>query len=110
MLLLKRKPLQCATETSADRLSLLKSQLHNSLAVQRAPAFRDPLRPDRFRGMELSEKEVKEAVQSFEALGVCSQLASAAAVLKWKRPTPVQEQAVPLLLQGKSAQLLCGTH
>ena len=55
--------------------------------------------------MELSEKEKKQACESFEALGVCSQLASAAADLKWKRPTPVQEQAVPLLLQGKRINL-----
>ena len=53
--------------------------------------------------MELSETERKEAIEKFEKLGVCSQLAEAAANLKWKSPTPVQEQAVPLLLQGASS-------
>lgn len=43
-----------------------------------------------------------EAVSAFEALGLCTQLAEAAADLGWKSPSPVQQQAVPLLLQGTS--------
>lgn len=42
-----------------------------------------------------------EAVSAFEALGLCTQLAEAAADLGWKSPSPVQQQAVPLLLQGR---------
>ena len=44
--------------------------------------------------------ESTSAAAAFESLGVCSQLAEAAAALGWKQPTAVQEQAVPLLLQG----------
>ena len=50
--------------------------------------------------MALSEKEKEEAIEGFKKLGVCAQLAEAAANLSWKSPTPVQEQAIPLLLQG----------
>lgn len=50
--------------------------------------------------MELSESEREQAIQAFKALGVHSQLAEAAASLKWKAPTPIQLQAVPHLLQG----------
>ena len=48
----------------------------------------------------LTEQERATAVASFEALGICSQLAEAAADLGWKKPTPIQEQAIPALLQG----------
>lgn len=50
--------------------------------------------------MSVSGQEVETAISSFKALGICTQLAEAAAGLKWKLPTPIQEQAVPLLLQG----------
>ena len=40
------------------------------------------------------------AAAAFQSLGVCAQLAESAAALGWKKPTAVQEQAVPLLLQG----------
>lgn len=43
----------------------------------------------------------EEAVKAFAALGLCDQLAEAAAELGWKAPSKVQEQAIPLLLQGK---------
>jgi superfamily II DNA/RNA helicase len=49
---------------------------------------------------ELSESERIKSVEAFKALGVHAQLAEAAAALNWKSPTPIQEQAVPLLLQG----------
>jgi ATP-dependent RNA helicase DDX47/RRP3 len=52
--------------------------------------------------MAISEQKVDEqAVQAFEKLGVCRQLAEAAASLGWKAPTSVQEQAVPHLLAGE---------
>lgn len=40
------------------------------------------------------------AVKAFEALGVCTQLAEAAAELGWKEPTEIQSQAIPHVLQG----------
>lgn len=56
----------------------------------------------------------EEAVAKFEKLGICRQLAEAAASLGWSAPTGVQEQAVPHLLAGLCEQLqsilyfLCG--
>eukprot|EP00884_Botryococcus_braunii_P003317 jgi/Botrbrau1/12987/Bobra.384_1s0012.1 len=46
-------------------------------------------------------KELRDAIAAFEALGVCQQLSESAARLGWKRPTSIQEQAIPQLLQGK---------
>lgn len=48
----------------------------------------------------LSEEEAAAAKEKFMALGVCEQLADAAAALGWKSPSSIQEQAVPLVLQG----------
>ena len=42
-----------------------------------------------------------DAADAFEKLGVCRQLAVAAAELGWKTPTSIQEQAVPHLLAGE---------
>jgi len=48
------------------------------------------------------------AIEAFLALGVCTQLAEAAANLGWKTPSSIQEQAVPHLLQGAWRRaLLC---
>ena len=44
--------------------------------------------------------EKRTAAENFEALGICRQLAEAAVALKWKAPSPIQEQAIPHLLQG----------
>ena len=44
-----------------------------------------------------------QAVAAFESLGLCQQLAEAAADLGWKSPTNVQQQAVPFLIQGKGS-------
>lgn len=51
----------------------------------------------------LSEEEHSKAVAAFQKLGVCEQLAEAAAALGWKSPSSIQEQAVPLVLQGEKA-------
>lgn len=51
-------------------------------------------------GQVLSEEEHSKAVAAFQKLGVCEQLAEAAASLGWKSPSSIQEQAVPLVLQG----------
>ena len=51
---------------------------------------------------QLSEADRAAAVQAFEALGICTQLAEAAAALGWKSPTSIQEQAVPNVLAGES--------
>lgn len=52
-----------------------------------------------------SNQPVKEdhdkAVKLFEKLGICSQLADAAASLGWKTPSSIQEQAIPHVLQGQ---------
>ena len=48
----------------------------------------------------LSGVEQEKAVAAFEALGVCRQLADAAAGLGWKSPSSIQVQAIPHLLQG----------
>ena len=50
-------------------------------------------------------KAKTEAADAFEKLGVCRQLAVAAAELGWKTPTSIQEQAVPHLLAGKPGNL-----
>ena len=51
--------------------------------------------------MAISPQHDKEdAISLFEKLGVCRQLAEAAASLGWKVPTSIQEQAVPHLLAG----------
>lgn len=47
------------------------------------------------------DEELRSAAEKFEALGICTQLAEAAASLKWTKPTPIQEQAIPHLLQGR---------
>ena len=51
-------------------------------------------------GKVLSEEEHGKAKAAFEKLGICEQLAEAAASLGWKSPSSIQEQAVPLVLQG----------
>lgn len=50
---------------------------------------------------QLSESDHKAAVKAFEELGICAQLAEAAASLGWKSPTSIQEQAIPNVLQGR---------
>ncbi|GFH21783.1 DEAD box RNA helicase CiRH10, partial [Haematococcus lacustris] len=50
---------------------------------------------------QLTGKEREDAVSAFVKLGVCQQLAEAAATLGWKAPTSIQEQAIPQLLDGK---------
>lgn len=49
----------------------------------------------------LTDAEKVECLAAFEKLGLCRQLAEAAAALGWKKPSSIQEQTVPLLLQGK---------
>lgn len=49
----------------------------------------------------MTDSEKKEAIAAFEQLGVCTQLAEAAAALGWKKPSHIQEQAVPHLLAGE---------
>jgi len=51
---------------------------------------------------KLSDEERARAIKTFEELGLCVQLAEAAATLGWKSPSPIQQQAVPPLLQGMS--------
>ena len=46
------------------------------------------------------EAAQQASVEAFKKLGICEQLAEAAAALGWKEPTSIQQQAVPLLLQG----------
>ncbi|KAK9908791.1 hypothetical protein WJX75_002977 [Coccomyxa subellipsoidea] len=48
-----------------------------------------------------SQHDKKDAIRLFEKIGICRQLAEAAASLGWKIPTSIQEQAVPHLLAGK---------
>lgn len=49
---------------------------------------------------KLTESEKQSAIEAFEALGLCTQLAEAAAALGWKKPSSIQEQAIPLLIAG----------
>jgi len=49
---------------------------------------------------ELTDKEKVDSIAAFSALGVCTQLAEAAAGLGWKTPSSIQEQAIPHLLAG----------
>lgn len=52
------------------------------------------------RTLQLTEQEKASAIAAFEKLGLCTQLAEAAAGLGWKAPSSIQEQAIPHLLQG----------
>lgn len=49
----------------------------------------------------LTPAEHVKAVAAFEELGICRQLAEAAAGLNWKTPSSIQVQAVPHLLQDR---------
>lgn len=52
------------------------------------------------RDSTLTEDERAAAITAFEGLGLCKQLAEAAAGLGWKAPSVIQQQAVPPLLEG----------
>jgi len=54
----------------------------------------------------LSDAEHAEAILAFSKLGLCTQLAEAAAALGWKGPTAIQEQSIPPLLEGEQAPIL----
>lgn len=41
------------------------------------------------------------AAETFAGLGVCEELCKACALMKWTRPTPIQQQAIPWALQGR---------
>lgn len=58
------------------------------------------------RATQLTDSERQQAVEAFEKLGLCTQLAEAAAALGWKRPSNIQEQAIPNVLQGTVFSLL----
>lgn len=51
-----------------------------------------------------SAADMAAAVKKFTALGVCEQLAEAAAALGWTAPTEIQAAAVPHLLAGKKEE------
>ena len=48
----------------------------------------------------LTDDERAKSIKAFEALGLATQLAEAAASLGWKQPSPIQQQAIPPLLEG----------
>lgn len=50
---------------------------------------------------KLTDEERKASIKAFEELGLCTQLAEAAASLGWKQPSIIQKQAIPPLLQGE---------
>jgi superfamily II DNA/RNA helicase len=54
---------------------------------------------------QLTEQEREAAIKAFEGLGLCTQLAEAAASLGWKQPSVIQQQALPPLLQGGSVRI-----
>jgi superfamily II DNA/RNA helicase len=56
---------------------------------------------------QLTEDEKEKSIKAFETLGICKQLAEAAASLGWKLPTNIQEQAIPNVLNGKLPHLIC---
>lgn len=41
-----------------------------------------------------------EALASFTKLGVCKELAATAVDMGWKQPSRIQEEAIPLIVQG----------
>ena len=49
----------------------------------------------------LNETEKKKAKEAFLGIGVCEELAEAAADLGWKAPSEIQAQSIPQALQGK---------
>ena len=54
----------------------------------------------------LTPAENDKAIAAFGELGVCRQLAEAAAGLGWKTPSSIQTQAIPHLLQGLAPSCL----
>ncbi|KAK2077242.1 hypothetical protein QBZ16_004876 [Prototheca wickerhamii] len=50
---------------------------------------------------ELGDARRASAVEAFEALGVCKQLAEAAASLGWQSPSEIQAQSIPIVLKGQ---------
>ncbi len=57
----------------------------------------------------LTPAENDKAIAAFGELGVCRQLAEAAAGLGWKTPSSIQIQAIPHLLQGTFYIYMCCT-
>lgn len=53
----------------------------------------------------ISAADMAGAVKKFTALGVCEQLAEAAAALGWTAPTEIQAAAVPHLLAGEEKSI-----
>ena len=46
-----------------------------------------------------------ESDVTFESLGVCSELCTACEQLKWKKPTFIQREALPIALKGSCSFL-----
>ncbi len=82
----------------ATTLPLVMLQVSTSQPLRQCPHSGGSMAPP--TGKVLSEEEHGKAKAAFEKLGICEQLAEAAASLGWKSPSSIQEQAVPLVLQG----------
>jgi ATP-dependent RNA helicase DDX47/RRP3 len=48
-----------------------------------------------------SELKIDDALQTFTDLGIKQELTDACAELGWKKPTPIQKEAIPLALSGR---------
>jgi ATP-dependent RNA helicase DDX47/RRP3 len=53
------------------------------------------------RAPPASAAERQKAIEAFRALGLCVQLAEAAALLGWREPSAIQAQSIPPQLAGK---------
>ena len=49
---------------------------------------------------EAEEPESTEPEATFESLGVCSELQDACTALKWTKPTGIQAESIPYLIEG----------
>ena len=52
--------------------------------------------------MDTERDDVEAAAAAFTSLGVCRELSDVAARLGWKKPMPIQMEAIPKLLAGRS--------
>jgi hypothetical protein len=57
-----------------------------------------------------SKENDEEALQAFEALGLCKQVADAAVALGWKTPSKIQLEAIPHAVQGRTELLSNSTR
>lgn len=80
-------------KTSTQGYELNTAKVHESIAHHDKAAVRQPVTPN----LDLSEPSSK----SFHDLGIIESLCDACEALGYKSPTPIQNEAIPLALEGR---------